>query len=159
MQLGDFGTITYPDIAPNVARIESTIVFVFSLFPDVDIPPTTIRILPLGEYEEYLARQEAGPMWRQWLAAYRAQTNVAVAATTDKAEAQAGRLLIMAHGELPDTILIHEALHFIAHQVAPAPPDDHPIFNTEATVRQATASIMVSKRYRAYLRDRPWARQ
>lgn len=158
MKLGDFGTITYPDIAPNTARITSTIEFVFSLFPDVDVPPTTIRIMPLGEYEEYLARLEAGPMWQQWLISYRSQTNGAIAATTDRKAAEAGRLLIVTHGELPDMILIHEALHFVARQLSPTPPDEHPVINTEATVRAMTSSIMVSKRYRAYLRDRPWAR-
>lgn len=156
--LGDFGTITYPDIPPNIARIESTIRFVFSLFPDVEVPPTTITILPLAEYEEKVAQLEAGPMWRQWLTAYRSQTDWTMAATTNRMAAYDGRLEILTYGELPDMILIHECAHYIAAQLDPGGRADHPVLNTETTVRAITSSILVSKRYRAYLRERPWVK-
>lgn len=156
--LGDFGTITYTDSPPDIARIEATIRFVFSLFPDVDIPDTRVAIMPLAAYEEYIAQMEAGPNWRHWLRTYRAQTQWTVAATTDRYKARDGTLEIMTFTELPDIILIHECLHFIFMQIEPSGFDDHPILNTEAAVRAATSSVLVSKRYRAYLRQRPWVK-
>ena len=158
--LGDWGLITYPDTPPNIARIEHTIIFVFSLFPDVDIPPTRIKILPLAEYEEQLAQLEAGPMWRQWLSNFRSQKQFTVQASTNKRAASEGRLEIMTAGELPDMVLIHEVLHYCMARLEPGSwaSNDTEILNTEQNVQRMTASIMVSRRYRAYQRARPWVR-
>jgi hypothetical protein len=135
-------------------RHSELIALVFDQFPSIEVPPTTIEVIPFGKFEERIAQLEAGGGWQTWVRSFRSQTDWMIGAYTIKAEADAGVLHIVTYEALNDRVLIHEVMHVAMSWLEVVGPGDRPVLNDEQMVQKMTANFILSKRYRAWLRER-----
>ena len=155
LQLGDFGHIEYDRQfrTPDTARTASLLCLLFDHHPSVDLPPTTIELITTGDFEEFIAKREAGPAWRQWLAQYRS-TYGRYLGWCDPGRAKSGELRIVTD-EITDEVLIHEALHFINCHLT----SDCLLLNNHSVIPNEVMFFMASPAFKTWKRERPWTRE
>lgn len=152
LPLDDFGIIRYDRRfrTPDTPRTASLLRLLFDLHPSVPLPPTAIELITTGDFEEFIAKMEAGAAWRSWLVAYRT-TYGRYLGWCDPQRAHAGELRIVTD-EITDEVLVHEALHFINCHLT----SDCMLLNNHTVIPSEVAFFLVSPAYKDWKRGRSW---